>query len=98
MNIKQSLLSSLKLIVFYVCMSAFMCMALAAVYMVYTLCINMVAGQQLSFDIKLFLEGVLIFLPFVLVLQAMFMTLWMIRHPESTVIPIAIYAALSDEH
>ena len=94
MNIKQSLLSSLKLVVFYVCMSAFMCTAFAAVYMVYTLCINMVAGQQLAFDIKLFLEGVLIFLPFVLILQAMFMTLWMIRHPESTILPIAVYAAL----
>lgn len=94
MNIKQSLLSSLKLIVFYVCMSVLVCAALAAVYMVYTLCINMVAGQQLAFDIKLFLEGILIFLPFVLVLQAMFMTLWMIRHPESTIVPIAVYAAL----
>ena len=94
MNIKQSLTSSLKLIVFYVCMSVVMCSALAAVYMIYTLCINMVAGQQLAFDIKLFLDGVLIFLPFVLVLQAMFMTLWMIRHPESTVLPIAVYAAI----
>ena len=71
-----------------------MCIALAAVYMIYTLCINMVAGQQLTFDVKLFLEGVLLFLPLVLVLQAMFMTLWMIRHPESTLIPIAIYAAI----
>ncbi len=94
MNIKQSLLSSLKLIVFYVCISVIMCTALAAVYMIYTLCINMVAGQQLTFDIQLFLDGLLLFLPLVLVLQAMFMTLWMIRHPESTILPIAFYAVI----
>lgn len=94
MDIKKSLLTSLKLIAFYICISVFMCVALAAIYMIYTLCINMVAGQQLKFDIKLFLDGVLLFLPLVLVLQAMFMTLWMIRHPESTIMPIAFYALI----
>jgi hypothetical protein len=62
--------------------------------MIYTLCINMVAGQQLKFDIQLFLDGVLLFLPLVLVLQAMFMTLWMIRHPQSTVLPLAFYTVM----
>lgn len=94
MNIKKSLLTSLKLMGFYICISVIMCIALAAIYMIYTLCINMVAGQQLTFDIKLFLDGVLLFLPLVLVLQAMFMTLWMIRHPESTILPIAFYALI----
>ncbi len=94
MNLKQSLLSSLKLVIFYVCISVVICTALAAVYMIYTLCINMVAGQQLAFDIQLFLDGVLLFLPLVLVLQAMFMTFWMIRHPESTLIPLVFYALI----
>ena len=94
MNIKQSLISSLKLIVFSVCISVVVCTALAAVYMIYTLCVNMVAGQQLAFDIQLFLEGLLLFLPLVLVMQALFMTLWMIRHPESTLLPVAVYAAI----
>lgn len=94
MNIKQSLISSLKLIVFSVCISVVMSTALAAVYMIYMLCVNMVAGQQLAFDIQLFLEGLLLFLPLVLVLQAMLMTLFMIRHPESTVLPLAFYAAV----
>ena len=94
MNIKQSLISSLKLIVFYVCISIVMCAALASVYMIYMLCINMVAGQQLAFDMQLFLDGVLLFLPLVLVLQAMFMTLWMIRHPESALLPVVFYAVI----
>ncbi|MBR1911110.1 MAG: hypothetical protein IJ828_02010 [Treponema sp.] len=62
--------------------------------MIYTLCQNLVAGQTLSFDFNLFMEGFLLFSPVIFIFGAMLMTFFFIRHPCHAVLPLICYCVL----
>ncbi len=94
MNFKHSLISSLNIILYYVCINVVLCAGLAVVYMVYNLCISLVAGQQLYFDALLFIDGILLFEPLVMILSALLMAFFMIRHPDQSILPLIVYALL----
>lgn len=67
----------------------------AMLFMVYMLCTHVVSGQSItSFDSVLFVEGMLSSAPFVMLASAMFMILYMIRHPYTHWLPLTVYAVL----
>lgn len=94
MKIKENIIESLKLIFYYVCICIFLCVCSSILYMIYTLCQNLVAGQSLSFDINLFMEGFFLFSPVMFIFGAMFMVFFFIRHPCHFVLPIVCYCVL----
>ena len=63
---KHSLVQSLKLVTYWIIASIVMSALLAAIYMIYMLNLNLVAGERLAFDAKLYAEGILLFTPLVL--------------------------------
>ncbi len=94
MKIKENIIESLKLIFFYACICIFLCFCSSVLYMVYTLCQNLVAGQTLSFDFNLFMEGFLLFSPVVFIFGSMLMTFFFIRHPCHYILPLICYCVL----
>ena len=94
MMIKENIIESLKLLFYYMCICIFLCISSSVLYMIYSLCQNLVAGQSLSFDFNLFMEGLLILSPLVFIFGAMLMTLFFIRHPCHSVIPLVCYCLL----
>lgn len=94
MDFRKGLFTTLRLIIYYAFLTVFLCAALATVYMIYTLCVNLVAGQSPSFNAELFVQGIYIFLPLVLIFQAMFMTFYLIRHPTQSVLPLIVYVLI----
>ena len=57
----------------------------ASVFMVYSLCKGMVAGEQIKFiDGQLFLHGILFSAPFVFTASGVFSILYFIRHPDDS--------------
>ncbi|MCR5762510.1 MAG: hypothetical protein K6G00_03920 [Treponema sp.] len=94
MKIKENIIESLKLVIYYTCLCIFLCVCSSVLYMIYTLCQNLVAGQNLSFDFNLFMEGFFLFTPVVFIFGAMFMTFFFIRHPYHYVMPIICYCVL----
>ncbi len=94
MDMKHSLVQSLKLVAYWIIASIVMSALLAAIYMIYMLNLNLVAGERLAFDAKLYAEGILLFTPLVLMSSAVMLSFHMIRHPVSSVIPLIAYAVI----
>ena len=94
MDIKENIIESLKLIFFYACVCIFFCFCASVLSMIYTLCQNLVAGQSLSFDFNMFMEGFLLSAPVVFIFGAMMMTFFFIRHPCRSVLPLICYCLL----
>ena len=92
---KKGLLSSVYLLLYYICACVVLTCALAVLYMIYALCSGLVAGQVLSFDLHFFIAGVLYFAPVVLVFGPLLMVFFLIRHPVSSIIPLIVYCLLS---
>lgn len=94
MEIKASLLSSFRLVLYFICVLVLGCALFGVIYMVYNLCENMVAGQSLLFDMNLFLEGLFVVTPFVLMFSALLMVLYLVRHPIDSLAVLVVYGLL----
>ena len=95
MEIKASLLSSLRLVLYFICVSVLSCLVFGIIYMLYNLCENMVAGQSLLFDMNLFLEGLFVVTPFVFMFGSLLMVLNLVRHPADSLAVMVVYGLIS---
>ena len=87
--------TSLKLIPAFLAIGIIGTVLGACLYMVYAACTFLIAGEALAvFSISLFLQGVFISFPVCMIVSAMLLTLYLIRHPALPVVPLCMYAAL----
>ena len=95
MEKESSVKISLRLIFLYLFIIVFGTCLCAFIYSLYSLCTNLVAGEKLPFfSLPYFMSGILIFLPFVLILSGLFMCFYLIRHPVKSGLPVLTYGAL----
>ncbi len=95
MEKESSIKISLRLIFLYLFIIVFGTCLCAFIYSLYSLCTNLVAGEKLPFfSLPYFMSGILIFLPFVLILSGLFMCFYLIRHPVKSGLPVLTYGAL----
>ena len=95
MEKESSIKISLRLIFLYLFIIVFGTCLCAFIYSLYSLCTNLVAGEKLPFfSTHYFINGLFIFLPFVLILSGLFMCVYLIRHPVKSGLPVITYAVL----
>ena len=95
MEKESSIKISLRLIFLYLFIIVFGTCLCAFIYSLYSLCTNLVAGEKLPFfSLPYFMSGILIFLPFVLILGGLFMCFYLIPHPVKSGLPVLTYGAL----
>jgi len=86
---------SLKLIVAFLCLGIVGTAVGACLYMMYSMCTMLVAGESLAaFSSVLFLKGVFASFPVVMLISSMLLILYFIRHPAKPVIPLFVYTII----
>lgn len=95
MNRKSPARNALNLF-FYFCMIVVaFTLICAAVFTVYKLCSRLVSGHgSVSFDPVLFVRGIFIFAPIVLIASGSFMLFYLMRHSSSSWLPLIVYIIL----
>ena len=87
--------TSLKLIAAFLAIGIVGSVAGACLYMVYSACTVLVAGESLAaFSVTLFVNGLFASFPVCMMVSSMMLTLYLIRHPAFPIIPICMYFIL----
>src|SRR5574344_776248 len=88
--------TSLKLIVSYFAIAVLGTLCGACLYMVYSLCTMLVAGEALKeFSLDFFIRGAFVSFPICIICSCMLLVLSLIRHPASPFFPILTYICLA---
>lgn len=93
-KMKKSLSTSLNLILCSFVICFFGTLLASSVYMVYSMCQNLVAGQTSTFSIALFFKGLLVTTPCVFEVLSLFLIFYLIRHPSDNLLPITTYGII----
>ncbi len=90
---KNSIRLSLNLIISYFCVYIVLFTLIGAVlYMVYSMCSTLVAGQGFSpFSMHYFVKGILLSAPVVITINSAFMAFYFIRHSEFSKFQLIVY-------
>lgn len=92
---KSVLFSTLKIIIYHLLLLLFGTVVGAVLYMVYSMCTTLVAGQGFAaFNLAFFIQGIFLTVPVVFALSSAFVSFYAIRHREITMIPMAIFAVV----
>ena len=88
--------TSLKLLLSYIVIVIAGTLFGACLYMIYSLCTMLVAGESLSgFSTDFFIRGLFVSFPISVILSCMFLVLYLIRHPASPTFPLVTYIVLA---
>ncbi len=89
---KKPLEHSLKFIVYYLFITAVGFFLSSSLFMVYTLCKTLIAGEGIKVvDSFLFVHGMFYFMPLVLMMSALFSIFYFIRHPDFSIVSKIVF-------
>ena len=92
MKQEASIKTSLRILLLYVLVLVLGTVVCAAIYTVYSLCKNMIAGGGLHvFNLSYFLAGVNMFAPLVVVASGIIMIMYIIRYSIRNILPFGVF-------
>lgn len=92
---KTYVATALKLLLSYLLIIVLGTLLGAVLYMIYSLCTTLVAGQGIaSFEPVVFVRGIFLCAPIVMMASSLFMVIYLICHPSHSWLPLSVYAVL----
>lgn len=92
---KSMLFSTIKLIVSHLMMVLIGTVAGAILYMIYSMCSTLVAGQGFAaFNLAFFIQGFFLSIPFVFAISTAFASFYLIRYKEIPLVSAVIFAVI----